>query len=191
MAQILALNWWALALRGAVAIIFGLIAFLMPGVTLYALTILFGAYALIDGIVSLLAAFRSARQGEHWWTLLFEGVMGLGAAAVTAAWPGVTLVVLVFIIAAWAVVTGVFEIIAAMRLRRFISGEWLLVLAGIASILFGVLLFAAPATGAIVLAWWLGAYIFVFGILTLGLAFRLRRWSGSLRPETARGTLTS
>lgn len=185
MARILAVNWWTVALRGLVAILFGLFAFFMPGVTLYALTLLFGVYALIDGIVSLTAAVRSARQDEHWWALLFEGLAGLGAAFATAMWPGVTLMVLVFIIAAWAIVTGILEIVSAMRLRRYISGEWLLVLAGIASVVFGVLLFAAPGIGALVLAWWLGAYIFIFGLLTLGLAFRLRRWAGSLHPQHA------
>lgn len=179
------MNWWALAVRGVAGIVFGLIAFFMPAITLYALTILFGAYALIDGIVSLTAAFRSAQHGEHWWPLLFEGLVGLGAAAFTALRPGLTLVFLVFLIAAWAVVTGIFEIAAAMRLRRYISGEWMLVVAGIASIVFGVLLFAAPGVGALVFAWWLGAYIFIFGVLTLGVAFRLRRWGGSLHPQHA------
>src|SRR5271163_3993731 len=102
MARILALNWWALALRGVLAVIFGILAFVLPGVTLYALTILFGAYSLMDGIVSLIAAVRAGRHGEHWWALLFEGISGLAAAAVTALWPAVTLVVLIYIIAAWA-----------------------------------------------------------------------------------------
>jgi uncharacterized membrane protein HdeD (DUF308 family) len=179
MARVLAFNWWTLALRGTVAIIFGLIAFFLPSVTLLALTILFGAYALIDGVVSLVAAVRSARQGEHWWELVFEGIIGLGAAAVTVIWPAVTLVVLIYIIAAWAVITGVFEILAAVRLRRHITGEWLLILAGVTSIIFGVLLFGAPAAGALVLAWWIGAYALVFGVLMLGLALRLWRWSSA------------
>jgi uncharacterized membrane protein HdeD (DUF308 family) len=185
MARILALNWWALALRGVIAIVIGLVAFFMPAVTLYSLTILFGAYAFIDGIVSLTAAVRSARHGEHWWALLFEGIVGLGAAAVTLIWPEITLVFLIYIVAVWAVITGIFEIAAAVRLRRHFAGEWLLVLTGIASVLFGVLLFAAPGAGAVVLAWWLGAYIFIFGVLMLALAFRLRRWSGSLTPQHA------
>jgi uncharacterized membrane protein HdeD (DUF308 family) len=108
--------------------------------------------------------------------LLFEGIIGIGTAGLTAIWPLITLVVLIYIIAAWAVITGVLEIAAAVRLRRHITGEWLLVLAGIASIGFGVLLFAAPGPGAVVIAWWTGAYIFLFGVLMLGLAFRLRRW---------------
>jgi uncharacterized membrane protein HdeD (DUF308 family) len=185
MTRVLALNWWAMALRGIVAVLFGLIAFLIPTATLYALTILFGVYALIDGIVNLAAAVHSARQGEHWWALLFEGIAGLAAAVVTMLWPLLTLVVLIYIVASWAVITGILEILAAIRLRRFIRGEWLLVLTGVASVVFGFLLFAAPGPGAIVIAWWIGAYVFVFGLLMLGLAFRLRRWSGGLTPQHA------
>ena len=185
MAQVLALHWWVLALRGAAAIVFGLFAFFTPVATLYTLTLLFGAYALIDGIVSLVAAVRSARRGEHWWPLVFEGVVGLLAATATVAWPLITLLILIYMIAAWAVITGIFEITAAIRLRRQVAGEWLLGLMGIASIIFGVLLFASPATGALVLSWWLGAYVFFFGILMIALAFRLRRWSGSLSPQRA------
>lgn len=185
MAKVLAFHWWAWALRGVVAVIFGLIAFFIPVATLYALTILFGAYALIDGIVSLIAAVRSGMHGEHWWALLFEGIAGLAAAAATAMWPLLTLVVLVYIIAAWAFVTGIFEIVAAIRLRRFIRGEWLLALIGVASTVFGILLFFAPGPGAIVLAWWIGAYVFIFGLLMIGFAFRLRRWHGTLSPQHA------
>jgi len=125
MTTFVSLNWWALALRGMVAIIFGLIAFFVPGVTLYALTLIFGAYALIDGVVSLIAAARSAWHGEHWWALLFEGIVGLGAGAAVLIWPLLTLVVLVYLIAAWAVITGIFEIAAAVRLRHHVAGEWL------------------------------------------------------------------
>ncbi|HWE50514.1 MAG TPA: HdeD family acid-resistance protein [Bryobacteraceae bacterium] len=174
------INWWALFVRGTVAVIFGLIAFFLPVVTILSLTILFGAYALIDGIVSLIAAVRSARHGEHWWALLFEGIAGLAAAAITFVWPLITLVVLVYIIAAWALITGVLEIAAAFRLRHHVAGEWLLGLAGIFSIIFGVILFAAPGPGAVVLAWWIGAYIFFWGILLLILAVRLRHNPGSL-----------
>jgi uncharacterized membrane protein HdeD (DUF308 family) len=184
MAKILALNWWTLAVRGIVAVVLGLVALFVPLVTLVALTALFGAYSLIDGVVSLIAAVRAARHGEHWWELGLEGIAGLAAAAVTLAWPAVTLVFLIYLIAIWAVITGVMEILAAVRLRRHIQGEWLLILAGVASVAFGVLLLAAPGPGALVLAWWMGAYITVFGVLMLGLAFRLRRWStGTLHPQ--------
>jgi uncharacterized membrane protein HdeD (DUF308 family) len=180
-----ALNWWALALRGLFGIVFGFIAFTMPGVTLAALTLLFGAYALIDGILSLAAAFQAARLHRHWWALTLEGIIGIGAAAVTFIWPATTLFVLLYLIAAWAVITGVLEISAAIRLRHIIANEWLLGLAGVASILFGVLLFGAPGPGAIVIAWWIGAYMFVFGIIMLALAFRLRTWTRPGHPSHA------
>src|SRR6516225_1734249 len=112
MAQNLALNWWTLALRGSFAVLVGLIAFFLPGVTLYALAILFGAYALLDGIVSLMAAMRTGVHGEHWWALVLEGLAGVGAAIVTMLWPTITLLALIYIIAAWAIVTGIFEIAA-------------------------------------------------------------------------------
>jgi len=177
MPAVLTLDWWALALRGFVAILFGLFAFFIPLATLFALTLLFGAFALLDGILSLVAAVRSNRHGENWWALLIEGVAGICAAAAAFIWPVVTLVVLIYIVAAWAIITGIFEIIAVIRLRRYIANEWLLTLAGIASIVFGVLLLGAPGAGAIVLALYIGAYAFIFGVLLLTLAFRLRRLS--------------
>ena len=173
----LALNWWALALRGVLGIVVGFIAFVLPGVTLVALTFLFGAYALIDGILSFGLAFHAARFHRHWWALALEGVTGVAVAAVTLALPAVTLVALLYLIAAWAVVTGMFEIAAAIRMRRIIEHEWLLGLAGAASVIFGLLLFGAPGPGAIVIAWWIGAYALVFGALMLALSFRLRSWS--------------
>jgi uncharacterized membrane protein HdeD (DUF308 family) len=185
MERVLALNWWALALRGVLAVIFGLIAFFMPVPTLYALTILFGVYALIDGFLSIGAAIHSARAHEHWWALLLEGIAGVCAAMVAFMAPALTLLVVIYIIASWGVVTGILEIVAAIRLRRFIRGEWLLALAGLASIVFGLFLFAAPVSGAIVIAWWMGAYVLVFGLLMIGVAFRLRRWHGGLRLQHA------
>src|SRR5881227_2291606 len=145
-------NWWALALRGLFGILFGFIAFTLPGVTLAALTLLFGAYALIDGILSLAAAFHAARLHQHWWALTLEGIIGIGAAGVTFIWPATTLFVLIYLIAAWAVITGILEIAAAIRLRNILVHEWLLALAGVASILFGILLFGAPGPGAVVSA---------------------------------------
>jgi uncharacterized membrane protein HdeD (DUF308 family) len=178
-------NWWALALRGLAGIIIGLIAFTLPGVTIAALTFLFGAYALVDGILSLAAAFHAAKLQRHWWGLVLEGIVGIGVAAVTAIVPVITLLFLLYLIAAWAVVTGILEIATAIRLRGMVAREWLLGIAGVASVIFGLLLFAAPGPGAIVIAWWLGAYALVFGVLMLALSFRLRgssRTSGTLHP---------
>jgi uncharacterized membrane protein HdeD (DUF308 family) len=169
------LNWWVLAIRGVAGVFFGIVALVMPGVTVAALTLLFGAYAFVDGVISLIAAFRAGHLHRPWWAFLVEGIVGILAAIATFTWPAITLLVLLYLIAGWAVVTGIFEIVAAIELRRVINREWLLVLAGITSIVFGILLFAAPGAGAIVIALWMGAYALVFGILILALSFRLRR----------------
>jgi uncharacterized membrane protein HdeD (DUF308 family) len=139
--------------------------------------LLFGAYALIDGIFSIAGAWRAARAHERWGVLILEGVVGIIAAVVTVAWPGITALSLVFVVAAWAVVTGIFEIAAAVRLRRYIKGEWLLILGGIASVVFGILLAMSPLVGALVLAIWLGVYALIFGAMLVGLGLRLRTWS--------------
>ncbi len=157
MTIVLAKNWWALVVRGIAAIIFGVIAFAWPGITLAALVLLFGAYALLDGVMSLVGAVRAVKSHERWGALTFEGVAGIVAAVVTILWPAITALSLVFIIAAWAIITGVFEIVAAVRLRKLIQGEWLLVLSGIASLVFGILITIAPLAGALVLAIWVGA----------------------------------
>ena len=173
----LANNWWSLVIRGLVAIILGLLTFAWPGITLTALVLVFGAYALIDGIVNLAGVWRVSRAHERWWPLLIEGVAGVIAGLITFAWPAITALSLVFIIAAWAMVTGVLEIVAAVRLRKYISGEWLLGLAGVASVIFGILLAAAPLAGALVIALWFGIYAIIFGILEVILGFRLRTWA--------------
>jgi uncharacterized membrane protein HdeD (DUF308 family) len=165
-------HWWAFAVRGVAAIIFGILAFIWPGVTLAVLVLLWGAYALVDGVFALIGAFRTG-QGDR-WLLIIEGVAGILAGILTFIWPGLTALVLVYIIAAWALVTGVLEIIAAIRLRRVIQNEWLLILSGIVSVLFGLALVIAPGTGALALIWLIAAYAVVFGVLLIILAFRLR-----------------
>lgn len=183
----LARNWWALAIRGAAAIIFGLLTFVLPGVTLAVLLILFGAYAIVDGIFNLLAAFRGGRAGERpRWLLGLEGLVSIAAGIVAFAMPGLTALVLVYVIATWAVITGVLEIVAAIRLRQEISNEWWLVASGVLSVIFGLLLFAAPGAGALALVFWIGAYAIVFGALLVGLAFRLRREREEVRAEMRR-----
>src|SRR5438477_2123797 len=167
---VLARNWGAIAVRGVAAILFGLLTFLVPGLTLTALVLLFGAYALVDGIFSVVAAVRRRAGDPPWWALLLEGVVGIAAGIVTFLLPGLTAVTLVYVIAAWAVVTGVLEIVAAVRLRRQITGEWRLVLSGVLSIVFGGLLMVVPAAGALAMTLLLGAYAIVFGALLLALA---------------------
>lgn len=182
----LARNWWALALRGVAAIIFGVLAFVWPGITLMTLILLFGAYAIVDGIFNLIAAFRGSTDEGRWWWLALEGLVSLGAGLVAFAMPGLTALVLLYVIAAWAVITGVLEIVAAVRLRKEITNEWWLVAGGVLSVAFGILLMAAPGAGALALVFWIGAYAIVFGALMVGLAFRLRREEHELRPEMRR-----
>jgi uncharacterized membrane protein HdeD (DUF308 family) len=170
-------NLWALVLRGLAGIAFGLLTFAWPGITLLALVLLFGAYALVDGVVSLAGAIRAMERHERWGVLLMEGITGILAAIITMVWPGITMVGLVFLVAAWALVTGALETTAAIRLRRLVPGEWLLLLIGIASMVFGLLLMIVPIAGALVIAIWIGAYALVFGVLLVALGFRLRSWS--------------
>jgi len=174
MVQVLARNWWALALRGVFAIIFGLIALINPGLTLLALVFLFGAYSLIDGVFGVAAAVRAAEAHNRWGWLLVEGIAGIVAGIIAFVVPGITAIVLLYLIAAWALVTGVFELIAGFRLRGHLANEWLLLLGGAASIILGVLLIVRPGAGALALLWLIGFYAILFGVLMLSLAFRLR-----------------
>ena len=166
-------NWWAVALRGLAGIFFGIITFVWPGISLAALVLLFGAYAFADGVLSIVSAVRR-RGADRWWLLLLHGIVGIGAGVVTLLWPGITALALLAVIAAWALVGGALQIAAAIRLRKVISGEWLLALGGVLSIALGVLLIVFPGPGALALVIWIGAYAFVFGILLLVLGFKLR-----------------
>jgi uncharacterized membrane protein HdeD (DUF308 family) len=166
-------NWWAVSLRGLAGILFGIITFVAPGISLAALVLLFGAYAFADGVLAIVSAVRR-RGTDRWWLLLLEGLVGIAAGILTILWPGITALALLYVIAAWALVTGAFEIAAAIRLRKAISGEWLLALSGVLSIALGVLLFLAPGPGALALVIWIGAYAFVFGALLFALGLRLK-----------------
>jgi uncharacterized membrane protein HdeD (DUF308 family) len=170
----LARNWWLIALRGAAAIVFGILTFVTPGITLAVLVLFFGAYALADGILSLVTVFRRREGERRWWALLAEGIVSIAAGIVAFVAPGLTALALVYLVAAWAIITGAFEIGAAIRLRHEIKGELWLALSGVVSIAFGVLVMLAPGPGALVLVLWIGAYAIVFGAILLGLAFRLR-----------------
>jgi len=173
MAAVLVGNWWALALRGALAILFALVAFFWPGLTATVLILLFGAYVFVDGIFALIAGLRAARQQGRSAALLTEGVLNIVIAMLVFAWPEAALVALVYLIALWAIITGIALIAAGIALIRH-SGEWLLVLGGIPSILLGIVLFIEPEAGVIALSWWLGIYALLFGILLLSAAFRIR-----------------
>jgi uncharacterized membrane protein HdeD (DUF308 family) len=176
---LLADRWWALALRGVAAIVFGLLTFVAPRASLFALVVLFGVYAIVNGAILLALAFRRPSGEPRWGSLAFEGILSILAGAVALGWPGIGALALVFVVASWAVVTGVAQIVAAVRLRKRIRGEWLLALSGALSVAFGVLLLAAPAAGALVLALWVGVYAVLFGALLLALGMRLRAWSRS------------
>jgi len=167
-------RWWVIALRGVVAIIFGILAFLWPGLVFRTLLTLFGAFALVDGVLSVVAGLSNVRTDERWWAEVIEGVLGIAFGLLVFFWPGLTEVALLWVIAAWAIVTGVTEIVGAIQLRRVIANEWLLILGGIASILFGILLIAFPGAGILGLTWMIGSYAILFGVLFLFLAFRLR-----------------
>jgi uncharacterized membrane protein HdeD (DUF308 family) len=154
-----------------VAVLFGLLTFFLPGITLVTLILLFGAYALADGVFNVVAFFRVA---SHHWALLIEGLIGIIAGILTFVWPAITALALLYVIAFWAIFTGVFEIIAGIRLRKVITNEWLLLLMGTLSFLFGLSILIAPGVGVLAIVIWIGAYALVFGIFLLALAFRLR-----------------
>jgi uncharacterized membrane protein HdeD (DUF308 family) len=179
----LAHNWWAVLLRGFMGVLFGLIALAAPGISLAALVLLFGVYAFVDGVLAIVSALRRRGASDRWGLLLLEGLAGVGAGVATLMWPGLTALVLLYVIAAWALVTGVLEIAAAIRLRKAITGEWLLVLSGLASIGFGLLLTIFPGAGALVVVLWIGAYAIVFGGLLIALGLRLRSWGRVHQPR--------
>jgi uncharacterized membrane protein HdeD (DUF308 family) len=168
-------HWWAFALRGVAAVLFGILAFAWPGLTLTVLVLFWGAYALVDGVLALIAAFRV--EHDHRWGLLLEGLVGIAAGIVTFLYPGLTALVLLYIIAFWALLTGALELVAAVRLRKVIQNEWWLVLGGIASMLFGIVLIAAPGAGAVAVVWLIAAYAVIFGVLMIALALRLHGMS--------------
>jgi uncharacterized membrane protein HdeD (DUF308 family) len=174
MSNLLAQNWWAVALRGVIGILLGLVALLLPAATMLSLILLFAAYLLVDGVFTIISAVRAARRHERWGLLVLEGVVDLIAAAVALVWPGITVLAFVLLVAAWALLSGGLMLASAFNLN-IDHGRWWLALGGIASIVFGVLLVIAPLIGAIVLTWWIGAYAMVFGVSLLVLAFKLRQ----------------
>jgi uncharacterized membrane protein HdeD (DUF308 family) len=173
----LARNWWALLIRGLAGALFGLLTFMVPGISLVALVLLFGAYSFADGIFAMVMAVRRRGSTEPWWMMELHGVVGLTAAAVTWFYPGLTAFALLYLVAAWAIVTGILEIVAAIHLRKTITAEWLLVLSGIASVAVGVVLSLFPGPGALALVLWIGGYALVSGALLIGLSFKLRSWA--------------
>ena len=174
MAHVLARNWWAVACRGLVAVVFGLVTLGLPGITLATLIVLFGGYALVDGVEAIIAGVRAAERHERWWSMVLEGVAGIGAGVLTFAWPIVTAILWLYLLSAWASLSGVLKIASAVRLRRGMRGAWVLAANGVLAVLFGVLALLLPGLTIRSLVWVVGAYALLRGIAFLALAFRLR-----------------
>lgn len=171
----LAKNWWLFLLRGVLAIIFSIMAMIWPGLTLLALTLIWGSYALIDGAVALWAGLsgHAATRADRWW-LAIMGVLGIVAGIITFWMPGYTAEILLMLIAVWAIILGVFQLLGAIRLRKEIEGEWLLALGGVLLLLYGILFIAQPAVGALSVIWMISLGSFLFGVLTIMFAMKLR-----------------
>src|ERR1700732_4052910 len=181
-------NWWLFALRGALGIIFGCLALIFPGPTILSLVILFSAYMLVDGVFGIISAVRAIRRKEdRWGLLIFEGLLNIAVGIMAFLWPGLTVVAFVWLIAAWAIVSGGLMTAAGFQLN-IDHGRWWLVLGGLLSLAYGVLLIITPLIGAIVLTWWLGAYALVFGVALVVFSFKLRSRQHELSSPTAVGT---
>jgi uncharacterized membrane protein HdeD (DUF308 family) len=173
MTEFLARRWWAFLIRGIAGVIFGILAFLWPGLTLLVLAVVFGAYALVDGVFALVAAFSGAGAAHRGW-LILEGILGIVLGALVWMYPLYSAALLVYFIAIWAIATGVIEIIAGVRFRNVIGNEFLYIIAGIISIVFGALVLRNPAAGAIAVVWLIAWYAIIFGVLQIVLSFRLK-----------------
>ncbi len=184
LANTLARNWWKLLLRGVVAILFGVLAWLLPGISLTLLVLFFGAFVLVDGILGVWIAFSGRKETENWWELLLWGLVGIGIGILTFVAPGATAVAFVIFVAAWAIATGVLQIVVAIRLRKEIEGEWLLILGGLLSVMLGILFMIQPGTGALAMVWLIGTYAVIFGVLLAILAFKMRSFRKSAYPES-------
>jgi uncharacterized membrane protein HdeD (DUF308 family) len=179
-------KWWALVLRGVAAVAFGLLAFYRPGITLGALIVLFAAYALIDGIFAIAAAINRTDLTGHWGFMFLRGILSIAASILAMTYPAMTSFALLYLIAGWAIATGIVEISAAIRLRKVISGEWRLVASGLLSIIFGVVLAAYPGRGVLAVVWIIGTFAVAFGGLLIGLGFKLRALGKRFEPEIER-----
>jgi len=166
-------KWWLFAAGGVLAIVFGILALTRPEQTLQALALVFGAFALVDGIFAAIAGIALHGHIERWWAVLLEGVTGIVIGLLTFFWPNTTALVLLYFIGTWAVITGVFEIVAAIQFRRIIAGEWAFILGGLLSVILGILLFVFPAVGAVSLVWLIGIYAIAAGATEMIFAFRL------------------
>jgi uncharacterized membrane protein HdeD (DUF308 family) len=187
MLRLLASKWWIFLVRGLCAVAFGVLAFASPGAALLSLALVWGAYALLDGAAALVAAVSARGEEGHFWQLLLVGILGLLAGALTFAWPGLTALLMLYLVAWWAIFRGAFEIAAAVRVRREIENEWILGLAGALSVLFGLILMFQPAAGAVTVVWILAGFALLFGSFNVALAFRLKGLHDRLGEVGGRG----
>jgi len=186
----LASRWGWVVFRGVIGILFGLIAFSRPGSMAFSMVLVFGCYAFISGIATVISALRRGRAGDSWGAMLIEGFVGIAGGAVALLWPASAALAIVWMIGAWAIVTGALEIASAVKLRKVINHEWALGLAGLLSIAFGLLMLYRPIAGGLAVVWWLGAYALLFGIMHIVVGFRLRGYlHGHQRGELPTGGL--
>jgi uncharacterized membrane protein HdeD (DUF308 family) len=174
-------HWWLLAMKGVIAVLFAIVTFVLPGVTLAVLVLAYGAFALADGVLAVVAGVQG-----RWWGLFLAGVLGIAVGAITLLWPGITALALLYLIAGWAIVTGVMQMAAAAQLRGELANEWLLGLIGVASVIFGVLLVVNPGSGALSVLWLIAAFALAYGLLLLTLAIRIRALFTRLDGRVAR-----
>ena len=167
-------HWWLILLRGICAILFGVLAFVWPGLTLLTLILLYGAFMLVDGVLALAAAIMGGAPAPRWW-LALAGLFSVAAGLLAFLWPGITALVLLYFIAGWAIASGVMQIVGAIRLRKEIDNEWFLVAAGVLSVLFGILLFLQPGAGALASIFVIGAFAIAYGVAMVLFSLRLRR----------------
>ncbi len=186
LAKLLSQYWWVLLLRGILAILFGVVAYSWPGLTLATLVLFFAAFVFVDGIFDVFHAFSGREENENWWVLLLEGLLGIAFGVITWINPGITTLVLLLYIAFWAMATGVLKILMAVRLRKEIEGEWWLILSGLVSAIFGIVMLARPGAGALAVLLFIAAWSIVVGIFMVILSFRARSFGKRL--EAAGGT---
>ena len=168
-------SWWVLLVRGLAAIAFGVLTWMQPGVSTVALLVIFGAYVFVDGVLGVYAAIKGRQQSRHWWVILIWGLVGVLVGVMTFINPTITGLVLTIYIGVWAIITGVMQIIAALRLRKEIEGEWLLILSGLISVIFGGFVISQPLAGMMAMVWVIATYAVIFGVLMVVLAFRVKK----------------
>lgn len=183
---ILERNWWLLLMRGILAFVFGLVCVAYPLVTLIVMKILFGAYAVLDGVLALASSISTAERRPRWVSTLLEGSAGIILGLLILIWPGLDAFTLLYLIGTWAIVTGILEITAAIRLRQHFTNEWLLLVIGAASVIFGLLILVVPRAGVLALVWWIGTYAIFFGMALAALALRLRWWVARQPPSISK-----